>query len=549
MIARLASILLLPLLALAQSNRSPEADSPYKVAGVVVDSAGSQPLPDVEVSIYSSENREVARHAMTSSDGRFLFTSVPAGKYTLTGSARGYRAQGFHQHGDFFIGIAVGPNLDSEHINFRLLADARIEGRVLDDSGEPVRQASVSLYVRNTDTGKLLTRQLTGAATDDRGRYLFSHLAPGTYFISVAARPWYAQYSNPGDIPPDSQDAARLADEHAQFDVAYPMTFYPSVEDSGAATAIVLHPGDKVTADISLRAVPAAHLRIRTGEGSSSLSNAVRGFPRMSQRIFEGTLVPVGTAQASSSAPNSFDYTGIAPGHYIVEMPDSSRPGRAGWYREMDLNGTVEFDPSENPPLVSVSGTLALEGTERRPPGQIYVVLANRGTSEAFVAEVKGNGSFDFAESDIRPGTYDLVMQNAPGYQVKTLAAHGAQVNDYTIQITGTRVQLSVTATHALSHITGVVLDGETPHAGAMVVLVPRASGSSPTMFRRDQSDSDGTFNLLEVVPGSYLAIAIEDGWDLDWASSSVLQRYVKNATPVEVSGEQKLNLKVQLQR
>jgi 5-hydroxyisourate hydrolase-like protein (transthyretin family) len=549
MIVRLAPLLLASLLALGQTSSSPQPISQCKVAGVVVDSTNAQPLQDVEVSIYSSENRELARHVMTSSDGRFVFTSVPAGKYTLTGTAHGYRPQGFHQHGDYFVGIAVGPDLDSEHITFRLVADARIEGKVLDDTGEPVRQASVSLYVRNSDSGRQLTRQLTSAATDDRGHYLLSHLAPGTYFISVSARPWFAQYSNPGEPPPDPASAARIAEEKAQLDMAYPLTFYPSAEESSGAISIVLHPGDKVTADITVRAVPAVHLHIQDGQASGSLSNAVRGFPRLSQRIFEGTVVPVGVAQASSASPNSYDYSGIAPGHYIVELPDSSRPGRAGWYKEMDLSGTVELDPGASPSLVSVSGTLALEVTERRPPGQIYIVLANRATSESFITEVKTNGAFEFSESDIRPGTYDLMVQNAPGYQVKTLTATGAQVSGQSIQLTATRVQLAVVATHALAHLTGVVLDGDKPYPGAMVVLVPRATGSSPMLFRRDQSDSDGTLNLLEVVPGSYFAIAIADGWDLDWASSSVLQPYLKTATPVEINGEQKLNIKVQLQR
>ncbi|HYV76219.1 MAG TPA: carboxypeptidase regulatory-like domain-containing protein [Candidatus Binatia bacterium] len=544
-----ASVLLLPLLGLAQTSGPAQASSSYKIAGVVVDSTNGQPLCAANVSIYGSENRELAWHVTTASDGRFLFSALPAGKYTLTGSAHGYRAQGFHQHGDYFIGIAIGPNLDSEHITFRLVADARIEGKMLDDSGEPVRQASVSLYLRNADSGRQLTRQLTSAATDDRGHYMFSHLSPGTYFVSVSARPWFAQYSNSSEAPSDPDDATRSAEERAQLDVAYPMTFYPSVEDSSGASAIVLRPGDRVTADITVRAVPAVHLRIRNGDASGSLSTAVRGFPRLSQRIFEGTLVPVGIAQASSASPNSYDYTGIAPGHYIVELPDSSRPGRAGWYQEMDLNGTVELDPSGSPPLVSVSGMLALEGNERRPPGQIYVVLANRATSETFVAEVKANGSFEFAESDIRPGSYDLVIQNAPGYQVKTLTAHGAHVHGQSIQIAASRIELAVTATNALARVSGVVLAGDQPHPGAMVVLVPRATGSSPTLFRRDQSDSDGTFTLLEVIPGSYLVIAIEDGWDLDWASPSVLQPFLKDAALVEVNGEMKLNVKVQLQR
>ena len=53
--------------------------------------------------------------------------------------------------------------------------------------------------------------------------------------------------------------------------------------------------------------------------------------------------------------------------------------------------------------------------------------------------------------------------------------------------------------------------------AGALVLLVPRNPAQLQTLSRRDQSDSDGSFSLRDVVPGSYTVVAIEDGWDSDW--------------------------------
>ena len=280
------------------------------------------------------------------------------GKYILTGSAHGYRSQGYHQHGDYFIGIAVGPELDSEHITFRLVADARIEGTVTDEDSEPVRNANVQLYQRSYQTGREMTRQITGAVTDDRGHYLFSHLEPGTYFVAVSARPWYAQFPNPGEPAPAADDAARIAEERAQLDIAYPLTFYPSAEDSTGASALVLHPGDRSTADISIRALPAVHLRVKTGEPEERSSGMTfqRGFPRLSQRIFEGTVVQVMSSQGFSPSAGVYEYTGIAPGHYVIEMPATG--GKlTGWFKEMDLSGTVELDASEHLPLASVTGT------------------------------------------------------------------------------------------------------------------------------------------------------------------------------------------------
>jgi len=508
-----------------------------------------EPLGAAKVSIVATENEEFQRHVMTSPDGRFAFADLPVGKYSLTASAYGYRAQGFNQHGDFYTGIAVGPDLDAGNLTFRLVPDASIEGTVTDEDGEPVRNANVALFQRTNDTGQQRTQQVSGAVTDDRGHYRFSHRPPGTYFVAVSARPWYAQYPIQGQLPGDPADAAHLAEEKARLDVAYPMTFYPSAEDSSGASAITLHPGERVTADVAVRAMPAVHLRIKYGDDKNPGANAGNGFPRVSQRIFEGTLVPVMSAQGQNTAAGTtYEYTGIAPGHYVIEMPDPGlKRNGGGWYKEMDLSGTVELDARENPPLATVTGALMLEGAPR-PSGKTFVVLVNRTSGENFSAEVTAKGTFDFGDSEIRPGTYEVVLNNAPGFQVKGLLAKGARVVGKTLEISGGSVEFVCTATHAVARIDGVVQRDDKPFAGAMVVLVPRNPASNWTLFRRDQSDSDGTFSLHEVLPGPYTVIALENSWDLDWASPSALQPYLKNGTPVDVAGEGKLSVKVQLQ-
>jgi len=549
LIARLACVLLLAAGLSAQAAPA-RSTTTYRIAGKAVDSLTGQPLAGVRVSIYATENSELSRRVITGAAGHFAFTGLPAGKYSLLASALGYRPQGFNQHGDFFTGIAVGPELDAEDLVFRLVPDARIEGIVTDEDSESVRNANVSLFQRNNDTGRQHMQQAFNAVTDDRGHYDFGHLAPGAYVVAVSARPWYAQYPSQGETQPAPEDAARVAEEKAQLDVAYPMTFYPSVDDPSDATAITLHPSERVTADLLMRAVPAVHLRIRTGDRSDSNSSndAARGFPRVSQRLPDGTVVPVTNAQAFGYRAGVFEYTGIAPGHYLIEMPDPGGKGRGGgWYKEMDLAGSVEIDARESPPLASVLGALTFDGTAR-PKGKVYVVLVNRLSGENFAAEVNSRGNFDFSEMEIRPGSYDIALNNAPGFQIKSLLAKGAQVEGKTLEISGGSVQVVCTATHAVARIDGTVLRGEKPYAGAMVVLVPRQQRGNWTLFRRDQSDSDGTFTLREVLPGLYTLIALENAWDLDWASPAVLQPYLKNGTPLEVAGEGTLSVKVQLQ-
>ncbi len=552
MIARLNFFIATALAAIGMvAQTAPPVKPPtgYPIVGIVVSSTSGQPLSGAAVSITPTENRHATQTMQTRADGRFAFAGLPAGKYSLTASARGYRAQGFNQHSNFFTGIAVGPDLDGSNLVFRLVPDAAIEGIVTDDDGEAVRNASVQLFVRNNDTGQQRTQPLSNSGTDDRGYYHFGHLAPGTYFVAVSARPWYAQYSSQQRKQSDS-DNARLAEEKAQLDVAYPMTFYPAAEDSSGASAIVLHPGEQVTADVAMRAVPAAHLRIKGGErgGDNSGVGPPQGMPRVSKRVFDGTLVPVMSLQGFGDSSGVFEYTGIAPGHYVVEMSYYRQGSRqSGWYKEVDLSGTADLDPRESPPLASVSGALLLEGATR-PPGKMYVILTDRISRENFSAEVSDKGLFDFKDDEVRPGRFEVVLSNAPGFQIKSMIAKGAKTVGQTIEISGGSVQLVCTATHAVAKVTGVVLRDDKPFAGAMVVLVPRNPDSNWTLFRRDQSDSDGTFTLPEVLPGLYTAIALQDAWELDWASATVLQPYLKNGTPVEVTGEGRLSVKVQLQ-
>jgi hypothetical protein len=72
--------------------------------------------------------------------------------------------------------------------------------------------------------------------------------------------------------------------------------------------------------------------------------------------------------------------------------------------------------------------------------------------------------------------------------------------------------------------------------AGAMVVLVPKDAAALAELGRRDQSDSDGSFSLRNVVPGPYTVVAIEDGWALDWFRPEVIGRYLPKGIAVTVT-------------
>jgi hypothetical protein len=69
-----------------------------------------------------------------------------------------------------------------------------------------------------------------------------------------------------------------------------------------------------------------------------------------------------------------------------------------------------------------------------------------------------------------------------------------------------------------------------------MVVLVPKNKSAIRSLVRRDQSDSDGSFVLRDVAPGSYTVVAIQDGWNLDWAQPKVIGRYLPLGIAVTIT-------------
>jgi len=59
--------------------------------------------------------------------------------------------------------------------------------------------------------------------------------------------------------------------------------------------------------------------------------------------------------------------------------------------------------------------------------------------------------------------------------------------------------------------------------------LVPKDPESHRELFRRDQSDLDGSFVLRGVIPGSYTIVAVEDAWGFQWMQPGVFGRYIQH--------------------
>jgi hypothetical protein len=266
----------------------------------------------------------------------------------------------------------------------------------------------------------------------------------------------------------------------------------------------------------------------------------------VTQRVFDGAEVPV-TGQTMQRENGDFEISGIAPGQFDVTMESYGKDPRS-WTQTLTLSGDSDVNITGNSPGAAVGGTVKLNGQALQQ--QAFIQFRSPKSSRSFGAQVSANGEFTVVQSPVQAGTYEVSIFNVPGAIVGNVAATGARVSGRNVEISGAGpVQLTVTLAKQLATVNGTVLRDGKPVSGAMIVLVPGHPAKNNSLFRRDQSDSDGTFTLPNVLPGQYTLLAIENGWDLEWSNPSALSPFMKEGKVIEVPPEGKLEVRVGTQQ
>jgi protocatechuate 3,4-dioxygenase beta subunit len=518
----LGLLLLCCALVRAQSGSAEQrvlAEAKFKIAGMIVNSLNGAPLGKARVSLADTRKRDAAVSMITTEDGRFAFDSLPQGKFALEGEKRGFLAAAYQQHEQFSTAIVTGAGLNTENLTLRLTPMALLSGRVVDESGDVVRNAELMLYVESHQGGVHRIGRRGYAATDDEGYYEFAGLAPGNYYVSVAAKPWYAVHPSSTYVDGVGDFASGV---NRSLDVAYPRTFYNGATDSDGATPIAVGGGDHITADIHLVPVPALHLFIHAPEG-------LRGFnmPEIQKRVFDHSE-PVETEARGQVAPGVFEVVGIPAGKYSVDSR-MTPSGRVAATAEMNLTKDGEvLDAGSSEPAGTLKVTARMARGEPIPRG-LNLALRNAKMQLVAFMPLEANGEVTFDE--VPPGKYALLVYSPPPrYTIARIASQGVETAEHDVNVTaGASLELRASLVAGVVGVAGFAKRGGRPMSGVMVALVPKDPESHPERFRRDQTDTDGSFEMLGVLPGVYTIIAVEDAWDSPWMQPGALAKYVQH--------------------
>ena len=121
---------------------------------------------------------------------RYEFTDLPPGDYTVKASRRGYLDAEYGQTRAFEHGaeIKLSVGQKRERADISLPRQGAVAGHVVDENGDPVEGARVSVFqIRFTAGRQQLIEALAAKKwTDDRGSFRVHDLQPGQYLVRAS---------------------------------------------------------------------------------------------------------------------------------------------------------------------------------------------------------------------------------------------------------------------------------------------------------------------------------------------------------------------------
>ena len=510
----------------------------------------------------------------TAADGTFAIDNVAPGQYRLYATrSNGYVPAEYGQRSPTGTGVpfTVSPGTNMTGISLVMTPTATINGRVLDESGEPSGYAHVQALKATYRQGRRTLTVVQLVQADDRGVYRLFWLPPGEYY--VAAKPLDLRRSSEMmRIPPPSRfgtyeqqmrptvtaiNETRVLSNGDTAEAQYVPIYHPGTRDDRRATAISVTAGQNLQGlDIDVRdsLVPTRRLRGRVVNGLTGqpvLRGNLQVIPREAPAIL---LIPTGTI-----TNGAFDIGGALPGaSYLVADGDSGSGLFAFEITDNDLNDlTITVWPpvaipgqvrSSNPPsngddpsvrgiAVSLRRHPAVNGL--RDAGQtLSAVMAVRegitvsvreGTTVVGTSATSNVTSRDgaFTLSGVSPGDYSVDLRLPVNAYVESMQFGSRDVLRNGLRIDGPSAQtrLDIVIGTRGGIMSGSVVDARnSPVAHAIVVAVPDSGRERTDLFKSVTADASGRFEIRGLAPGDYEFLGFEQLEQGAWQSAEAMR-------------------------
>ena len=185
----------LPASLLAGARQPPRPSAPEaqkrtaRIRGLVVAADSGKPIRRAQVRLNSATAGSWA--ATTDANGAFEFSSLPAARYALTAAKAGFVTIALGQKNPSDPGRPTFELRDGQAKDDAQIALPRggvVAGRVVDEFGDPVVDATVQAFQSEYMQGIRRILALRGVTSNDIGQFRLYGLAPGKYYIAATLR-------------------------------------------------------------------------------------------------------------------------------------------------------------------------------------------------------------------------------------------------------------------------------------------------------------------------------------------------------------------------
>lgn len=506
------------------------------VAGRILTPEGS-PIANASINLLPTTPDAAPESGSTDREGRFAFSNVTPGRFRVLADKFGFEV-------DARSPVTLGTPIDVA-ANARVTLDVRftrlgvISGRVVDDAGDPLPLAVVSVFQLGFEDGR---RQWVAAGstrlTDDRGEYRLANLRAGQYVVCASSEgvgieelTGFARTYFPGSPLPAQAQYVSVANGQVLPGVDIAMVRAPTVHVSGR---IVNQSGQPVTGGA---------LQLWTSGDANS---------------------PIITSSGATVLPDGrFRFANVLPGEYVIQA-DRGRRNRAtegefGALRisvgDRDLANLVVRTTTG----AELSGHVRFEGNPPDPaarrPLELKALPVNADAStRSAVAETDAadDGSFRLAGLH---GARRLVVTAAPrGWMLKEVLVKGIDATDRPIDFGRSESPLrdvEVVLTDRITVVAGRVVDGDGRALAAVRVVAFSDDRTrwfyGSRFFASATSSDDGAFALPGLGEGAYHVVALPRaptaGARDAWQDPAVLQSLATRATHLLVREAQTSNI------
>jgi hypothetical protein len=552
-----------------QRDRPPTPAGTSAIGGRVLTADTSRPVKRARVMV--SGGGRGGRTATTDDQGRYRITDLNAGSYTVTASKNGFVDAVFGQRRPLQPGtpVQLADAQEASNVDLRLTRGGVVTGRVVDEDGEPLARAMVTVQRYQYVRGERQLSPAGGDQTDDRGQYRVFALAPGDYYVSATAnglglgvgrglQQLAAGIAALGGGRGGRGGLGVFGATDPPEPTGYAPTYYPGVVAASDAGKITVAPGQEVIGiDFQIQLVPFA-----TVSGMVAGADDVAPVLLVPQDTGAG---PLGgqTFTGRSQADGTFSIANVPPGRYTAAARSGGRGGdpKVGTQsivvNGQDLGGVMLTMQSG----VTLSGSITVESSGTPAPTDYSsfrvdapevtpLPLGGGGRGGLFGGDNRAEKNGGFRITNLLPGRhYIRVTGQASGlaqWNLKEVTVGGQDVTDSIDLKPGQNVDsVTIVLTDRTTDVAGTVRDAKGDPMSAMTIV----AFSSDSQYWRAQSrriqaartDQSGAYHLRNLPPGDYFVIAVDDVEQGEWFDPGYLERMREGARRLTLSeGEQK---------